>query len=96
MNLDQFYIPFADHHNDYDVATEGFFMDDKHPTTTVKDQYGTGVTETIKYKNIQLQVIGPKWAEVFIGSHSKTTEGFKRNGLQFLNKVISEVATAEQ
>ena len=47
-------------------------------------------------RNIQLNVPGPRWAEVFIESHPKTTEGFKRSGLQFLTKVISEVANAEQ
>ena len=96
MMLDQYYIPFADHTSGVDVATEGFFMDDKNPTTSTTDNYGNGCMEIIKYKNVQLPVVGPKWATVFVESHSKTTEGFKKSGLQFLNKVVNEALIAEQ
>jgi len=96
MNLDQYYIPFADHCNSTDIATEGFFMDDKNPKTSISNTYGTNVVETVDYKGIKLDVIGTKWAEVFIESHSKTTKKFKEKGLSFLSKVTSELLTAEQ
>ena len=94
MNLEQYYISFGDHVNE--TATEGFFMDDKDPKTTTTDTFGTGVWEIIKYKNVQLQVPGPKWAEVFLNSHSNTTESFKRNGINDLKVFVNEITAAEQ
>ena len=94
MNLQQYYIPFADHVSE--PATEGFFMDDKNPQTTSHDEFGTGVWETIKYKKVSMRIPGPNWSKVFVGSMKHTTKTFKTKGMSILSTYIKELSNAEQ
>lgn len=94
INLEQYHIDFADHITD--VATEGFFADDKNPRTLTKDIAGTGVWETINYKRVSIMVPGPNWAKVYVNNLERTTDTFKTKGIALLKKWLQEIANAEQ
>lgn len=95
MNLDQYYIGFADH-NSIDVATEGFFRDEKNAKASEINEYNGGI-KVIKYKNTVLASIpGPNWPEQMLSNYENTTEPFKAKGVSLLKKYLQELHNGYQ
>lgn len=94
MNLDQYYIPFADHQGE--IATEGFFRDEKNASASEISEYNGGL-KIIKYKNVTLATIpGPNWPDQMLSEYSNTTEPFKKNGINLIKKFVQELHSADQ
>lgn len=95
MNLDKYYIGYVDH-TDNEIATEGFFRDDKNAKATEINEANGGV-KVIKYKNVTLAAIpGPNWADMMLSEYSNTTEPFKKNGIAALKSCLQELHAADQ